>query len=239
MRYKLDSGIIIRTENAAKPEKQLSSFLKNLILQLPPVLASVDYGCGKLRYTETILKTTDTLALVDSQIQITREQKLRGRLTTIKAVAQSSNRLNAYSTPEFGKLSLSFDRAFCINVVSVIPFLSVRKRVVELILNKLRPQSTCLFVVQYRNSDFSRMRKMRNAKAWRDGFLIDSLRGHSFYGLISPSKLMNLVTSTGFKVLDCRLNEGSVYLLAQSQLSSSRSKSYKIDEERNFHIDVR
>lgn len=128
MHYKLGSGVIIKTENAAKPEKQLSSFLKQLILKLPSVSASVDYGCGKLRYTETILKTTDTLTLVDSDVQISRQQVLRGKFSNIKSIAHSSNRLNAYNTTEFGQLTSTFDRAFCINVLSVIPLFSVRRR---------------------------------------------------------------------------------------------------------------
>jgi len=238
MHYKLGSGILIRTENAAKPAKQYSSFLRDFILDLPPVSASVDYGCGKLRYTDTILQTTDTLALVDSEIQIFREQKLRGKRTTIKLVAQGSNRLHAYSATEFGRLRSAFDRAFCINVLSVIPFLSVRKRVLELIADRLRPDGTCLFVVQYRNSDFSRMRTMRNAKPWRDGFLIDSLRGHSFYGLITPRNLKKLVAGAGFLIVDCKLNDGSVCLLAQIRKRSLAPKIFRIDESNNFQAFV-
>jgi hypothetical protein len=45
MRYKLASGIEIRTENAAKPESQPSKFLLALIGTLPHVASTFDYGC--------------------------------------------------------------------------------------------------------------------------------------------------------------------------------------------------
>ncbi len=66
MRYKLASGIEIRTENAAKPEAQASKFLLQIISDLPKVSATFDYGCGKLRYEKVIADTTDVLAVVDS-----------------------------------------------------------------------------------------------------------------------------------------------------------------------------
>ena len=67
MRYKLASGIEIRTENAAKPESQPSKFLLDLIANLPHVASTFDYGCGKLRYQRAIADTTDVLAIVDSE----------------------------------------------------------------------------------------------------------------------------------------------------------------------------
>ena len=58
--YKLGAGIIIKTENAAKPHTQTSAYLKSLILSLEPVSSSFDYGCGKLRYKDAMLRVTDT-----------------------------------------------------------------------------------------------------------------------------------------------------------------------------------
>jgi hypothetical protein len=55
---------------------------------------------------------------------------------------------------------------------------------------------------------------MPNASPWRDGFLIDSLRGYSFYGIITPEQLATVVKQAGFKIEHVELNEGSVYLCA-------------------------
>ena len=215
MHYKLGSGIIIKTENAAKPASQCSTYLTSLLAQLPYVSSSFDYGCGKLRYCDAILKKTDVLAVVHSEIQLSRVQVLQsGKTTTIRDIVGRSNRITAYNDSDFNKLRDRFDRAFCINVLSVIPVFAKRIHVMESIRARLRSNGDCLFVVQYRNSDFERMRSMPNARPWRDGFLIDSLRGFSFYGLISPSRLVSMIRKAGFAVRSVSLNEGSVYVWA-------------------------
>lgn len=234
MHYKLAANILLKTENAAKPEKQGSAYLKSIISRLEPVSSSFDYGCGKLRYRDAILATTDTLALINSEIQLSRTQLIRGKLTTIREVSRRTNRVSSYNTAEFGHLLTAFDRGFCINVLSVIPFLSARRRVLDLIRWQLRPSGTCLFAVQYRNSDFDRMRNMPNARPWLDGFLINSLRGYSFYGLISPERLAKAVKKAGFEIVDRRLNEGTVYLMARSPAKNKNMKSINIDENKNF-----
>lgn len=109
---------------------------------------------------------------------------------------------------------MRFDRGFCINVLSVIPSIKHRRLVLGVIREKLIREGECLFVVQYRNSDFNRMKKMANARPWLDGFLIDSLRGYSFYGQISPQHLEVFLKQAGFRVCRTKLNEGSVYTWA-------------------------
>jgi hypothetical protein len=94
----------------------------------------------------------------------------------------------------------------------VVPIIARRRQILDVIRSRIVPGGTCLFVVQYRNSDFSRMRAMPNAQAWRDGFLIDSLRGFSFYALIPPDRLESMIKSAGFSIQDVSLNEGSVYI---------------------------
>jgi len=214
MRYGISPGIIVKTENAAKPGGQSSAFLKSLLATLPHVSETLDYGCGKLRYCDMILERTDYLTIIDSEIQLSRIQTLRGEKSTIRHIAGRLNCVEVYSDLEFAKLDRAFDRAFCINVLSVIPIPVERSRVLELIRSHLRPNATCLYVVQYRNSDFNRMRLMPNARSWEDGFLINSLRGFSFYGLISPDCLVSTVEKAGFGVRSVRRNEGSVYVWA-------------------------
>jgi len=216
MRYKLASGIEIRTENAAKPESQPSRFSVDLIAELPHVGSTFDYGCGKLRYQRAIADTTDVLAVVDSEIQLSRLQVLRGKETSIRSLFKQSNRIEVYNDVEFQELNTRFERGFCINVLPVIPSYSRRRRVLDVIRGKLRRDGNgeCLFVVQYRNSDFTRMRKMSNTKPWLDGFIIDSLRGYSFYGLIPPDRLEASLKRAGFRVRETKLNEGSAYTWA-------------------------
>ena len=103
MRYRLPGGILIRTENAAKPEAQASLGLSSYIEGLAPVVKSFDYGCGKLRYVKPILSTTDTLTIVDSEIQLGRRQIVFGNETTIREMVRSSNRLSATNVTEFAQ----------------------------------------------------------------------------------------------------------------------------------------
>lgn len=214
MRYKLASGIEIRTENAAKPESQPSKFLLDLIANLPHVASTFDYGCGKLRYQRAIADTTDVLAIVDLEVQLSRLQVLRRRETSIRNLFKQSNRIQVYNDVEFQELNTRFERGFCINVLSVIPSYARRRKLLDVIHGKLRDDGECLFVVQYRNSDFTRMRKMSKAKPWLDGFIIDSLRGYSFYGLILPDRLEASLKRAGFRVRETKLNEGSTYTWA-------------------------
>jgi hypothetical protein len=116
-----------------------------------------------------------------------------------------------YNDAEFQEIEVHFDRGFCINVLSVIPSLARRRRLLGLIHQKLKSDGECLFAVQYRNSDFSRMRKMSNATPWLDGFIVDSFRGYSFYGMIQPESLEKSLRRAGFRVRETILNEGSVY----------------------------
>jgi hypothetical protein len=214
MRYKLASGIEIRTENAAKPETQPSKFLLSLIANLPHVASTFDYGCGKLRYQRAIADTTDVLAIVDSEVQLSRLQMLRGKEISIRNVFKQSNRIQVYNAVEFQELNTRFERGFCINVLSVIPSYTHRRKLLNVIHGKLRRGGECLFVVQYRNSDFTRMSKMSNAKPWLDGFIIDSLRGYSFYGLIPPDRLEASLKRAGFRVHETKLNEGTAHTWA-------------------------
>jgi len=234
MRYSLPNGVIIKTENAAKPDVQASRALSDYISRLEPVRSSFDYGCGKLRYVKPILATTETLTVVDSEIQIGRTQTIHGNITSIKDVARRSNHLAAVNVMEFSHNQVEFDRGFCINVLSVIPFFSARRRALSLIRQRLCAGGTCLFVVQYRNSDFSRMRKLPNARPWRDGFLMDSFRGYSYYGLISPKKLTALIADAGFQVLDQTLDEGRVFLMARSP--QKPLTEIEVVDETNFKI---
>lgn len=215
MRYCMRDGIVVRSENAAKPVFQASNYLKNIILKLPIVDNCFDYGCGKLRYVNDILHTADSVSVVDSEIQLSRKQIILKNNTSIREMYSNKNNINVQNIAEFENSTVLYDRGFCLNVLSAIPFQGSRRRVLRIISSKLRPSGTCLFVVQYRNSDFTRMAKMENAIRWRDGILIKFRRGYSFYGLIPPNDFEELISSGGMNIVKTSLHEGSVFVTAQ------------------------
>lgn len=215
MRYRINRKVIIKSENAAKPSSQCSAYLTSFLKKLPIVETSFDYGCGKLRYYDIMLPSTEYLMLVDSEIQLSRYQTLAQQRTSIRKFIGGSNRVTVANVAEFADNQTQFDKGFCINVLSVIPIFAIRQRIIRLMHSKLRPGGTCLFVVQYRNSDFKRMAGMPNARIWREGIVVDSLRGYSFYALISPDQLVSMVTEAGFHAADLTLNDGSAYVVAR------------------------
>jgi SAM-dependent methyltransferase len=215
MRYDLGRGCVVRSENAAKPASQASRYLRELIRKLPKVEASLDYGCGKLRYFRVMAARSNRLILVDSEIQLSRQQLLLGKRTSVRDLTRYEKRIEVYNDQEFDASRARFDRAYCINVLSAIPSLGTRKRIIRKIASALKHGALCLFVVQYRNSDFSRMISLPNARKWRDGFLLDSRRGTSFYAQIDPHRLITLVRGCGLSVWDYHLNDGSIYLWAR------------------------
>ncbi|MCM5554522.1 class I SAM-dependent methyltransferase [Pleomorphomonas sp. NRK KF1] len=217
MRYNLYDGVEIRTENAAKPASQPSKYLLSIMSNLENVESSFDYGCGKLRYSEHILKSTSILTVVDSECQLSREQYLFGRKTSIRSLYERANVVDVYNQEEFDLVERKYDRGFCINVLSAVPSYEWRWKIVKSIHRKLATGGEVLFVVQYRNSDFSRMMRMENTRPWLDGFIIDSRRGYSFYGLLPPQRLHRFLLRAGFHVTDFKLNEGSAYMWATAR----------------------
>lgn len=233
MRYSLPGDIVLRTENAAKPASQASRYLSSMIRALPRVETSVDYGCGKLRNLEPMLDTSERLTLVDSEVQLSRRQMVHGSMIDVRSWVAASNRVTALNTEEFAEQVGGYDRGYCINVLSAIPYAFARKNALQLLRRSLRQNAECLFVIQYRNSDFTRMASLPYAKRWQDGILLDSLRGYSFYALISPEKLTLLVKGAGFDVEEIFLNEGSVYLRARLR-RGSQDERVTFDEANSF-----
>lgn len=215
MRYRIPKHGIIRSENAAKPVAQKNKFLLELISELTPVENTVDYGTGKLRYLTEILHTTNQLTVVDSLVQLERGQVLHGKTCSIRDFAETRNTIRALNTKEFIELSDEFDRAFLLNVLQIIPIPNIRIEVLRRIRRKLRKNGEIFSCVQYRNSDFTRMAAMHNARQFRDGIIIDHLRGTSFYGFISPDQLQALFELAGFAVEKRHLHEGTCYIRAR------------------------
>lgn len=217
MRYNITKQIVVRSENAAKPLVQRSKYLHQYISSLPTVRSSFDLGCGKLRYAESILSVSNSVSLVDSEIQISRSQLLGGASeTSIRNICNGSNTLRCFNIDEFENGPDIYDRGFCLNVLPIIPFESERNRVVSIARSKLSRGSMCYFVHHFRNKEYRRMRHMENAFPFEDGFVIKSLRGHSFFAALGHEYTAALIERGSFRIVSRRLIHGACYLEAEA-----------------------
>lgn len=217
MRYSIISGTIVRSENAAKPFSQRSKHLHEYITSLPKVRSSFDLGCGKLRYAASILDVSDSLTLVDSEIQLARDQCLgRFGLASIRKVYETSNRVSCRNIGEFINEQREFDRGFCLNVLPIVPSERIRLHLVQLARHKLRLGCHCYFSAHYRNKEFRRMKEMSNSVPHADGFVIRGARGASFYAALSPKYLTDLIEGASFRVTAHKIVHGACYLQAEA-----------------------
>ncbi len=100
----------VKTENAAKPAAQALQSLTNYISQLERVTSSFDCGYGKLRYVGPILSSSETLTVVDSEVQIARIQSVQESMISVRDVARRPNRIIAANTLEFSNGADDFER---------------------------------------------------------------------------------------------------------------------------------
>jgi hypothetical protein len=214
MRYRLAGGEIIRSENAAKTHHQKSKELLRLLSRFQRVARTLDFGCGKLRYLSEILDTTDHLYVTDSEVQLTRTQRLFGQMTSIRDLVRLSNAWSVLSLKELYCGDVRFNRIFCLNVLQVIPFRPLRQAILRRLANVLDNNGEIVVVVQYRNSDFSRMSRMENASPFEDGMLLRFSRGVSFYAFIKPPVLEQMVREAGLTITHKHVHDGSCYIIA-------------------------
>lgn len=213
MRYRVNR-IIVKSENAAKSVFQQSKFFVEEIRNLEPVSVSMDYGCGKLRYLKVYSKISDEVYLHDSEIQLFRQQSIFGKKQSIAQYAKHKNYISLFGRHDVTTKKSIFDRIFCINVMSAIPILSVRWRVLKNCFRLLKAGGELVITHQYRNSDFTRMRNLPNAYEYRDGFVINSLRGHSFYSTFSRETLIRRIEEYGFRIQTTKIYDGTIFIVA-------------------------
>ena len=203
VRYRVN-GLEIRSENAAKPVGQASAYLVRWLNERRPVAATADVGCGKLRYAGPLL-------------QLSRVQVLHDERTTIRDYGPrrwSGSRV--LSVAEFESDPLQYEFILCANVLSAIPDVEARVRLLRTIRAKLRADAECLLVSQFRNSYFTSRRLDSGTFKYLDGWVTVYSRGASFYGLIDPAGLAKTASAAGLKVRSCWRQGQSGYLVASA-----------------------
>lgn len=214
MRYRA-GGTEVRSENSAKSAAQRSEYLATYLRSLPRHRRSLDFGCGKLRYSDILANTSDAVTLVDSEEQLNRVQTLRGARTTVYEYAARSWPHASVVTPEkLASARSRHDFALCANVLSAIPSRAARTRALRSILLSLGNQGACLFVSQYRNSYFRDLICSDRAQTHLDGWIVPVRGGVAYYGLLPKDKLCRILLSHGFSVREAWTHGQSAYVLA-------------------------
>lgn len=215
MHYNINN-CIIKSENAALSSKQKNSQIVQFINNLEFCKSILDYGCGKCRYSELLSKKTNSLTLIDSEIQISRTQIIHNERTTVcEYAADHLNEAKVFSIEKIDQIEEKFDFILCSNVLSAIPNKEYRVNVLKNINKLLSVNGKALVSVQYRNSYFNSYATNPNATKNYDGWLIKKGDSYSFYGLIKPDSLIGLCENTGLVVEKKILKDGSVFLFLQ------------------------
>jgi 2-polyprenyl-3-methyl-5-hydroxy-6-metoxy-1,4-benzoquinol methylase len=223
VRYRV-KGLEIRSENAAKPVSQRSAVLVNWLRDLDPVYSVLDYGCGKLRYASILVRLAKSVTLVDGEIQLSRRQRVGGRLTNVRDYVKRWPNTRVLSVDKFCNDKHTYDFILCANVLSAIPTRRARSEVLRRLAERLSPSGRCLFTTQYRNTDFGVAAQSERAKPHLDGWLLTGQRGTFYYGLIDKQKLVNMAVRHGFRVEAAWTYGESAYVLTAKAVKDKRAK---------------
>lgn len=198
MHYILN-GITIKSENAAKPEAQASKSVVNYLLDKKGIERILDFGCGKLRYSETLNKIGVSVTYVDSRVQLTRLQTIKGTKTNVvKYVADNYQGALVVPFEEIDHHKEKYQLITCTNVISAIPCEETLKKVLAKINDLLDSDGCAVFVNQHRNSYFKRF---LSGQKRLFGYIYKGKRGYSYYGIITPDVMTKLLECNGYKVL--------------------------------------
>lgn len=170
---------------------------------LPRRSRALDYGCGKLRYTIPLSERCKHVWAVDSPDQLDRQQIVCGHKSSVREYGRTwLPNVTVSSVDAFKNRRVSFDVALVTNVLSAIPHRPTRVAILTEIRERLREDGIVLVANQHSNSHFRAWADNPRAERYRDGWLVTSDRGLSFYGLIDPRSVVRHCKQAGLRVLE-------------------------------------
>jgi len=201
MRYRI-KGTDIRSENAAKPAVDAAAYLVQWLLSRDETLSALDYGCGKLRYTHQLAQRSKHIGIVDSEIQLTRTQRIDGVYTSVQDYAKKTWPTCTIQTlKDFWKKSKRrYNFVLCAHVLSAIPCPRTRGKSLRAIYAALEHEGHVLFVNQHTNSYFTEIRKRPSTRLHLDGWITKSKAGASYYGILNKDSVVKIASRFGFSV---------------------------------------
>jgi 2-polyprenyl-3-methyl-5-hydroxy-6-metoxy-1,4-benzoquinol methylase len=217
MHYQIHD-MVIQSENAAKPESDAAMPLVRWLAQRDHTPSALDYGCGKLRYTHHLARRSTRIGICDSYVQLTREQKIHGRRTSVRTFAEGRwPRCRIHVLEDFLRAQPHrYDFILCANVLSAIPCRRIRACSLRAIRAALTARGQVLFVNQHTNSYFTMIRRKSTTWPHLDGW-ISKTNGHfSYYGILNKEAVIELAIGSGFGIVDAWVDGQSNYVLAEA-----------------------
>lgn len=188
------------------------------IARLPRDLHVLDLGCGKLRHTIPLARRVAKVTAVDSREQIDREQSISGESgwTVRRFAEERCNNIRVFALDEPQWLKRRFDRVVIAYVLSAIPHVADRLEVLRQAKDVLnRRGGEILIATNFANSRFKDWEQNKQARRYRDGYLITNAHGTSFYGMITLDKLRDYAARVELDVISATTHHGeNAYLAA-------------------------
>lgn len=210
MNYKIN-GITIRSENAAKPHTMPSSYLCNYIKSSIKNGRALDFGCGKLRYSEQLVNKFETVTFLDSRKQLERVQIIRGIQTTIpEYVTNNYKNANVVPFESINKITSHYDFILCANVLSAIPCKSTIYKIISAIRELLKSDGEAIIVNQYKSSYF---KKYESGIKHLHGYIYQNSRNASYYGLLDENVVSEICLDNNLAIIKSWSKAGSSYVV--------------------------
>jgi len=212
--YKIN-GDVIKTENTAKSMVEKSGSLSRWLLNREFSENALDYGCGKLRYTKYLAERSNVIGIVDSKIQLEREQLIDGSYTTVKKyVSTRWPRCKVYELKTFfDNINDKYDFVLCANVLSAIPCALIRELSLKSLHNCLSDNGRMLVVNLHTNSYFREVLGRESTIKHLDGWIAKSKKGSAYYGILTKDYTIGLLEDCGFFPIEAWVHGQSNYVL--------------------------
>lgn len=214
MHYKINDTLV-KSENAAKPtftpSKDMLLLLRDYIKKTDCVL---DYGCGKLRYTIPISKMAKIVHGVDSDEQIYRPIKVKGKKITISDLAKKYKNivLQTISKKEWQKLK--YDKIVLLHVLSTVPHEKDRFKIVRALYGVMHSESILIACTNHRMSYFKKWDVSPKVEKYNDGYFVKEPIA-SYFGVINKEKLIRYFERSGFEILQLFIKEDNTYCICK------------------------
>ncbi|WP_137462356.1 class I SAM-dependent methyltransferase [Escherichia coli] len=210
LNYKIN-GMTIRSENAAKPHTMPSNYLCNHIENSVKNGMALDFGCGKLRYSEQLVNKFEAVTFLDSRKQLERVQIIRGVQTTIpEYVANNYKNANVVPFESIDKIKDNYDFILCANVLSAIPGKSTIYKIINEIGRLLKNDGEAIIVNQYKSSYF---KKYETGIKHLHGYIYQNSRNAFYYGLLDENIVSKICLDNNLAVIKSWSKAGSSYVV--------------------------